>query len=127
MSRGAALVLLAVLVTLTSGCELGQDDEIAPPPKRTVTASPSPSTAPAPSKVPVGEGRVGPGVSGLGTGQLVALRHQAGRPLAVEHRLVRRRPGRRVLPLPRRAVVHRPRAGRRGAGLTGRDPVVGDP
>jgi hypothetical protein len=48
---------VALLVTLTSACELGEDDEMAQPPKRTVTKSPAPSVPP---KVPVGEGAVSP-------------------------------------------------------------------
>ena len=48
---------MAVLVTLTSACELSEDDEMAQPPKRTVTKSPAP---PAPARVPVGQGGVGP-------------------------------------------------------------------
>jgi hypothetical protein len=48
---------MAALVTLTSACELSQDDEMAPRPKRTVTKSPAPQ---APSSVPVGEGSISP-------------------------------------------------------------------
>lgn len=47
---GAALVL-------TSGCTLGEDDEMVPP-TRTVTATPSPATTAVPSSVPVGQGAV---------------------------------------------------------------------
>jgi hypothetical protein len=53
-------VLVAVLVALTSGCEVGQDDERAAPTRRTITASPSPDVTAAPSSVPVGEGEVSP-------------------------------------------------------------------
>ena len=42
MTRLVAAVLVALLVTLTSGCELGEDDEMAPKPTRTVTRSPAP-------------------------------------------------------------------------------------
>ncbi|MGK2875704.1 MAG: hypothetical protein ACSLEW_08690 [Nocardioides sp.] len=52
-----AVLLAAALVVLTSGCEVGQDDEMASP-TRTVTASPSPRTTAAPTTVPVGQGRV---------------------------------------------------------------------
>jgi hypothetical protein len=48
---------LAALVVLTTGCTVGQDDEMAPPPRRTVTASPSPQQV-APGSVPVGQGEV---------------------------------------------------------------------
>ena len=51
--------LLAALLVLTTGCTLGEDDEMAPPPRRTVTASPSPQQV-APSSVPTGEGEVSP-------------------------------------------------------------------
>jgi len=44
---------------ITSGCTIGQDDEMAPP-ERTITASPSPRTTAAPTTVPVGKGRVSP-------------------------------------------------------------------
>jgi len=50
-----AVLLAAALVVLTSGCETGQDDEMASP-TSTVTASPSAPTAP--TTVPVGQGRV---------------------------------------------------------------------
>ena len=56
--RSATLVVAAVLV-LTTGCELGQDDEMVPP-TRTVTASPSPDTTVAPQTMPVGQGDVSP-------------------------------------------------------------------
>jgi hypothetical protein len=49
--------ILAALVVLTTGCTAGEDDEMAPPPRRTVTASPSPQEA-APASVPIGEGKV---------------------------------------------------------------------
>jgi hypothetical protein len=53
---------VAALVAITSGCELGQDDEMAPRPTRTITKAPSPAptTTAAPNKVPVGQGRVSP-------------------------------------------------------------------
>lgn len=57
MTRRVAVVLVALLVTLTSACELSQDDEMAPKPKRTVTKSPAPK---APASVPVGEGSISP-------------------------------------------------------------------
>jgi hypothetical protein len=53
-------ILVAVLVALTTGCEVGQDDERAGPPRRTITASPSPDVTAAPTVVPVGEGKVSP-------------------------------------------------------------------
>ena len=57
MTRRVAAILVAVLVALTTGCELSQDDEMAPPPKRTVTKSPAP---PVPTQVPTGQGSVSP-------------------------------------------------------------------
>ncbi len=48
---------MAVLVALTSGCELSEDDEMAQRPKRTVTKSAAPA---APTKVPIGQGSVSP-------------------------------------------------------------------
>jgi hypothetical protein len=57
VTRLVAGILVAVLIALTSGCELSQDDEMAQPPKRTVTRSPVPA---APTKVPVGQGSVSP-------------------------------------------------------------------
>ncbi len=55
---GAFLVALLVLAT---GCKVGTDDELAPKPTKTVTASPSQSVAPAPATVPVGKADVSPG------------------------------------------------------------------
>jgi hypothetical protein len=52
-------LLVAALVVLTSGCEIGQDDEMAPAPRRTITATPSPEQA-IPTTVPVGKGKVSP-------------------------------------------------------------------
>jgi hypothetical protein len=57
VTRLVAGILVALLVTLTSGCELGQDDEMAPKPTRTVTKSPAPKV---PARVPVGQGKVSP-------------------------------------------------------------------
>jgi hypothetical protein len=57
---GTAALLGSALVVLTSGCEVGTDDELAPPPTKTVTASPSRSLAPAPATIPVGDGAVSP-------------------------------------------------------------------
>ena len=57
MTRLVASILVAVLVTLTSGCVLGEDDEMAPKPTRTVTRSPAPEV---PASVPTGEGDVSP-------------------------------------------------------------------
>jgi hypothetical protein len=57
VTRLVAAVLVALLVTLTSGCELGEDDEMAPKPTRTVTRSPAPEV---PASVPTGEGDVSP-------------------------------------------------------------------
>jgi len=57
VTRRIAAILVAVLVTLTSACELSQDDEMAPRPKRTVTKSPAPK---APTSVPVGQGEISP-------------------------------------------------------------------
>jgi hypothetical protein len=57
VTRLVASVLVALLVTLTSGCELGEDDEMAPKPTRTVTKSPAPEV---PASVPTGEGDVSP-------------------------------------------------------------------
>jgi hypothetical protein len=48
------------MVVLVSGCDLGTDDELAPPPTRTITATPSQSVAPAPATIPVGAGDVSP-------------------------------------------------------------------
>ena len=62
MTRLVAGALVAVLVAITSGCELGQDDEMAPRPTRTVTKfpSPAPTTTAAPTRIPVGQGRISP-------------------------------------------------------------------
>ena len=63
MTRRIAGVLVAVLVMITSGCELSQDDEMAPRPTKTVTKSAKPGTAkstPAPKTLPVGEGAITP-------------------------------------------------------------------
>ncbi|MET0837194.1 MAG: hypothetical protein ABWY19_00320 [Marmoricola sp.] len=60
MTRWRAGLLVAVVVVLVGGCAVGTDDELAPPPTRTVTATPSQSLAPAPASVPVGEGDVSP-------------------------------------------------------------------
>ena len=57
MTRLVAAVLVALLVTLTSGCELAEDDEMAPKPTRTVTRSAAPEV---PASVPTGEGDVSP-------------------------------------------------------------------
>jgi hypothetical protein len=57
---GLALSGLIGLVVLAAGCATGTDDELAPPPTRTVTATPSQSLAPAPATVPVGHGAVSP-------------------------------------------------------------------
>jgi len=57
VTRLVAAVLVALLVTLTSGCELGEDDEMAPKPTRTITKSPAPEV---PASVPTGEGDVAP-------------------------------------------------------------------
>ena len=51
--------MLVALVGLTTGCAIGEDDEMAPPPRRTVTASPSPQQV-VPGRVPIGEGQVSP-------------------------------------------------------------------
>jgi hypothetical protein len=45
---------------LTTGCTVGQDDEMTPKPRRTVTASASPQQAAAPASVPIGQGEVSP-------------------------------------------------------------------
>jgi len=63
VTRRIASVLVAVLVMITSGCELSQDDEMAPRPTKTVTKSQRPDTAtttPAPKTLPVGEGTITP-------------------------------------------------------------------
>ena len=51
---------MAGAVLLAGGCTTGTDDELAPPPTRTVTATPSQSLAPAPATIPVGQGDVSP-------------------------------------------------------------------
>lgn len=51
---------MAGLVVLASGCNVGTDDELAPPPTRTITATPSQSLDPAPATIPVGKGDVSP-------------------------------------------------------------------
>ncbi len=58
-TRTAPLLLGVVLLVLTSGCRVGEDDEMVPP-TRTVTASPSPAVTAAPSSIPVGRGKVSP-------------------------------------------------------------------
>lgn len=60
MTRGRLAVLVAGLVVLAAGCDVGTDDEMAPQPTRTVTATPSQSVAPAPATIPVGQGDVSP-------------------------------------------------------------------
>ena len=60
MSRRTVGLLTAVLVVLAGGCATGTDDEMAPPPTRTITATPSQSVAPAPATIPVGHGDVSP-------------------------------------------------------------------
>jgi hypothetical protein len=57
VTRLLAGILVALLVALTSGCELSEDDEMAQRPKRTVTKSPAPAV---PTKVPVGQGKISP-------------------------------------------------------------------
>jgi hypothetical protein len=51
---------MVALVAVAGGCSSGTDDELAPPPTRTVTASPSQTVAPAIAAVPVGHGKVSP-------------------------------------------------------------------
>ncbi len=60
MSRRTVGLLTALLVVLASGCATGTDDELAPPPTKTITATPSQSVAPAPATIPVGNGDVSP-------------------------------------------------------------------
>ena len=60
MTRSRAALLVAAMAVLVGGCASGTDDELAPPPTRTVTATPSQSLAPAPATVPVGRGAVSP-------------------------------------------------------------------
>jgi hypothetical protein len=60
VSRRTVGLLTAVLVVLAGGCATGTDDEMAPPPTRTITATPSQSVAPAPATIPVGHGDVSP-------------------------------------------------------------------
>ena len=55
----AAVAVLATLLA-ASGCEMGQDEELTPKPKRTVTRSAVPSPSPGPLSVPVGQGKVSP-------------------------------------------------------------------
>ena len=51
--------MLAAVLVLSTGCTLGEDDEMVPP-SRTVTAAPSPDTTAAPQAVPIGNGDVSP-------------------------------------------------------------------
>jgi len=63
VTRRIASVLVAVLVMITSGCELSQDDEMAPRPTKTITKSAKPDTAtttPVPKTLPVGQGKITP-------------------------------------------------------------------
>jgi hypothetical protein len=61
LPRLAALATtLLGLAAVATGCAIGQDDELAPKPTRTITATPSQSLAPAPATVPVGQGKVSP-------------------------------------------------------------------
>jgi hypothetical protein len=53
----ASALLVSALLLVVGGCELGTDDEMAPP-TRTVTPSPSASTVAVPATVPVGKGPV---------------------------------------------------------------------
>ena len=52
--------MVAALLLVTTGCEIGTDDEMAPAPTKTITATPSQSVAPAPATIPVGQGKVSP-------------------------------------------------------------------
>jgi hypothetical protein len=58
--RTRLLALVAGLVLLATGCQVGEDDEMAPPPRRTVTVTPSAQPAPQPDRIPVGTGDVDP-------------------------------------------------------------------
>ena len=54
-----APLLLALVLLVATGCQLGDDDEMVPP-TRTVTASPSPRAAAVPTAIPFGRGKVSP-------------------------------------------------------------------
>ncbi len=54
------VVLVAALLLVTTGCEVGTDDEMAPAPTKTITATPSQSVAPAPATIPVGTAKISP-------------------------------------------------------------------
>lgn len=60
--RSALLALVAGSLLASTGCQVGQDEEMAPPPRRTVTVTPSVSPAPVavPARIPVGRGAVDP-------------------------------------------------------------------
>lgn len=63
MTRGSSTrlvpLLLALVLLLASGCQVGDDDEMVPP-TRTVTASPSPEVTAVPSTIAFGHGKVSP-------------------------------------------------------------------
>ncbi len=126
--------LVAGLVLATAGCEPGTDDELAPAPTRTVTASPSQSAPPAPATIPVGPGRRLTGRRRLGPGQRAARRWSGGRPRTHRRRGLRGgawrslRPGRGggVVHRPFPPSGHRPDRRQRPAGQRGR-PLPGGP
>ncbi len=60
MNPARVVPLAAALALVTGGCTIGTDDEMAPPPTRTITATPSASPPPAPASVPVGHADVSP-------------------------------------------------------------------
>ena len=60
MTRSRVGLIVAAVAVLVGGCASGTDDELAPQPTRTITATPSQSLAPAPASVPVGKGDVSP-------------------------------------------------------------------
>lgn len=58
--RATLLALVACSVLVATGCQRAPDDEMAPPPRRTVTVTPSARPVPVPTTIPVGNGDVDP-------------------------------------------------------------------
>jgi hypothetical protein len=80
-----AILLVVTLLVLSSGCTIGDDDEMVQP-SRTVTASPSPARTAAPTTLPVGQGTVSPAdvVWAQGTRLHVGLRSVDLSPVGVD-------------------------------------------
>ncbi len=104
-------VMVAALLLVTTGCEVGTDDEMAPAPTKTITATPSQSVAPAPATIPVGQGKVSPTDSVWADGSVLHVgRKQVDlSPIEIEAFVVV--PGGVFVLVAGGAVVHRPHQG----------------